>query len=258
MDRNNTGRLLDETFSSDFDIGRFSKFVKELFNEIDLVQRDCTQFIAQEYKDYISNLIKLGEYEDQKKNTIEILVIKLRRTGSRDRARTMQRNFIANWLGKYDKDAALVAFYGDDEDWRFSFLKMEYNLIKDEGGKAKVSKEITPAKRYSFLVGINEPNHTCKRQFLELVMEDEINPSVEEIEDAFSIDKVTKEFFIKYKELYLKLKDALERHIKKDPFIREEFEENAISTVDFAFSSNSYLIKGSFLICLSKASLSFK
>src|SRR3989338_7739443 len=234
MDRNNTGRLLDETFSSDFDIGRFSKFVKELFNEIDLVQRDCTQFIAQEYKDYISNLIKLGEYEDQKKNTIEILVIKLRRTGSRDRARTMQRNFIANWLGKYDKDAALVAFYGDDEDWRFSFVKMEYNLIKDEGGKAKVSKEITPAKRYSFLVGINEPNHTCKRQFLELVMEDEINPSMVEIESAFSIDNVTKVFFNEYKELFLELNESLLKILEEKTHLRKEFEEKNISSVDFA------------------------
>ena len=56
----------------------------------------------------------------------------------------MQRNFIANWLENTGKgaDAALVAFYGDDqEDWRFSFVKMEYNLVRDETGNVKVSKE---------------------------------------------------------------------------------------------------------------------
>jgi hypothetical protein len=235
MDRQNTIKLLDETFSSDFDISRFAKFVKELFNEIEIIQRDCTQFIAQEYRDYISNLIKIGEYEDKKKNTIEILVIKLKRTGSRDRARTMQRNFIASWLGKYDKSAALVAFYGDDEeDWRFSFVKMEYNLVKDEEGKVKIAKELTPAKRYSFLVGKNEPNHTCKRQFLELVMEDEINPSIGEIESAFCIDNVTKEFFSEYKELFWELNESLFKILEDKAHLRKEFEEKNISSVDFA------------------------
>src|SRR3989338_5894938 len=232
MDKQTTVKLLDETFSNDFDIHKFAKFIKELFNNFNINQKSWT--VWSEYQDYIESYNSLGSYTDKSKKVIDVLIVKLKRTSSRDRARTMQRNFIAKFLGNADKDAALVAFYGDDEDWRFSFVKMEYNLLKDEEGKAKVAKELTPAKRYSFLVGINEPNHTCKRQFLELVTEDEINPSVEEIEDAFSIDKVTKEFFIEYKELYLKLKDALERHIMKDSFIRKEFEENAISTVDFA------------------------
>ncbi|MEK6983033.1 MAG: TaqI-like C-terminal specificity domain-containing protein [Nanoarchaeota archaeon] len=232
MDKQNAIKLLDETFSNDFDTHRFAKFIKELFNNFNINQKSWT--VWNEYQDYIESYNSIGSYTDKSKKVIDVLIVKLKRTSSRDRARTMQRNFIAKYLGNADKDAALVAFYGDDEDWRFSFVKMEYNLLKDEEGKAKVAKELTPAKRYSFLVGINEPNHTCKRQFLELVMEDEINPSVGEIEEAFSIDKVTKEFFTEYKELYLKLKDALERHINKDSFIRKEFEENAISTVDFA------------------------
>ena len=71
----------------------------------------------------------------------------------------MQRNFIAKYLGNAEKDAALVAFYEEGSpDWRFSFVKMEYRL-KDKAGKVKVEKELTPAKRYSFLVAKNELNH---------------------------------------------------------------------------------------------------
>ncbi len=235
MDKKNAVNLLNETFNNDFNNGNFFKFIKELFNEFSISQRDATKYISKEYSEYINSFLKIGDYKDDNGKEIEVLIVKLNKTSSRDRARTMQRNFIANWLGKTEKDAALVAFYGDDpKDWRFSFVKMEYNLIKDEKGKTKISKELTPAKRYSFLVGVNEPNHTCRRQFLELVMQDEINPSVEEIESAFSIDNVTKEFFDEYKELFLELEESLQKVVLRDKHVKEEFEVKGISTVDFA------------------------
>ena len=234
MDKQSARRLLDETFNSDFEINRFIKFVKELFNNFTVRQKECTKFIASQYKEYIASFDKIGDYENARKS-MEVLVVRLNKTSSRDRARTMQRNFVANWLDKTQKDAALVAFYGDDpQDWRFSFVKMEYQLTKDEDERVTVVKELTPAKRYSFLVGVNEPNHTCRSQFSSLIMEEEISPSLEEIEKAFSIDNVTKEFFLEYKKLYLGLKESLEEVIEKDPYVKREFEEKNILTVDFA------------------------
>ena len=148
MNKKEAIRLLDETFNAEFDLDRYTKFIKELFNDF-TVNIQETQYIANQYVDYISEVHKIGEYKDESKKTIEVLAVKLKRTSSRDRARTMQRNFVANWLSKEDNDAALVAFYGDDyQDWRFSFVKMEYNLIKNENGKVKIEKELTPAKRY--------------------------------------------------------------------------------------------------------------
>jgi len=235
MNKQSAIRLLDETFNADFDVNRYIQFTKELFNNFTIDGRDCTKYIANEYKDYISEFLKLGGYIGKDKENMEVLVVKLIRTSSRDRARTMQRNFIANWLSKTGKKYALIAFYGDDpQDWRFSFVKVEYNLIKDKSGKVKVSKELTPAKRYSFLVGVNEPNHTCRSQFLKLVMEEKFNPLLSDIEQAFSIDNVTKEFFRGYKELFLKLEGSLQKIIERDDFVKREFEEKNISTVDFA------------------------
>jgi hypothetical protein len=162
MDERNAIKLLDETFNNDFEIDRFSRFIKELFNKFHINQRSWG--VWKEYQDYIDSYQQLGSYIDSSKGVIDVLVVKLKKTSSRDRARTMQRNFVAKYLGNKDKDAALVAFYGDDpQDWRFSFVKMEYQLAVVDGD-VKVVKELTPAKRYSFLVGTNEPNHTCKRQ----------------------------------------------------------------------------------------------
>ena len=232
MNKQNAIKLLDETFNNDFEIDRFSRFVKELFNKFHINQRSWG--VWKEYQDYIDSYQQLGSYRDSSKGVIDVLVVKLKKASSRDRARTMQRNFVAKYLGNKDKDAALVAFYGDDpQDWRFSFVKMEYQLAEVDGD-VKVVKELTPAKRYSFLVGTNEPNHTCKRQLLKLIMEEKVNPSLEEIEEAFSIDNVTKEFFLEYKNLFLALKESLEKIIEKDSYVKKEMEDKNISTVDFA------------------------
>src|SRR3989338_2803154 len=234
MDKKNAVNLLNETFNNDFNNDNFFRFIKELFNEFSISQRDATKYISKEYLEYINSFFKIGDYKDDKGKEIEVLIVKLNKTSSRDRARTMQRNFIASWLAKTEKDAALVAFYGDDpKDWRFSFVKMEYNLIKDEKGKTKISKELTPAKRYSFLVGVNEPNHTCASQFTDLIIKEDKNPSLEEIEYAFSIEKVTKEFFDRYKDLFLKLEESLEKIVKRDEFVKDEFEDRGIQVIDF-------------------------
>jgi hypothetical protein len=232
MDKLNAIRLLDETFKKDFDIQRYERFVKELFNNFNMKQKSL--LVWNEYQDYIKSFLHLGSYMDNSKNVVDVLVVELGRTSSRDRARTMQRNFVAKYLRNTGKDAALVAFHGGDEDWRFSFVKIEYIRIKDEEGKTKIEEEFTPAKRYSFLVGKNEPNHTCESQFLKLIMEDEINPSLEEIETAFSVDNVTKEFFREYKNLFLNLKEELDKIKGTDKNIKREFEEKNISTVDFS------------------------
>ena len=204
--------LLDETFNKDFDIVRLSTFLKELFNTSNLYAADKTMFIPSEFKEYIHGIIKLGQYKDLNNKTIEILAVKLANHSSLERARTMQRNFIAKWLtnNSEEPEGAIVAFYDETPDWRFSFVKLEYNLVKDEKGNLKAKKEFTPARRYSYLVGVNEPNYTCRKQFVNFMLDDEHNPTIEEIEKAFGIEKVTKEFFEKYKELFLKLKSEKE------------------------------------------------
>ncbi len=233
MDHKNAVVLLEETFEQEFDIDRFANFINELFNHFDVTIHDVP--LWKEYYDYVDTVNSLGVYRDSDKKSIEVFAIKLKRTSSRDRARTMQRNLIARYLTKFNLDAALVAFYGDDpEDWRFSFVKMEYELTKDEKGNLKVNEELTPARRYSFLVGKNEPNHTCKLQFLGLIKEETTDPLLTQIEETFSIENVTKEFFNEYKELYLKLKESLEKSIENDEVILQEFENKVIKTSDFA------------------------
>ena len=127
----------------------------------------------------------------------------------------MQRNFVAWYLQRDLKDAALVAFVSKDpKDWRFSLIKMDYRYDEQ---KNKIREEFTPAKRWSFLVGANEKSHTAQRQFQPIIEDIENNPTLEQLEAAFNIEKVTDEFFKEYRRLFIETKEALDKAVKANP-----------------------------------------
>ena len=164
------------------------------------------------------------------------MIVYLEKETTLERARTLQRNFAAYHLKtRAEKNAGLVAFVSPNADnWRFSLVKMDYSLEKNEDGKGQVHEEITPSKRFSFIVGKNENSHTAQKQLLPILKEDKYNPTFKEIEEAFNIETVTKEFFNRYTELYFQFKEHLDALLKKDEKVRKDFTEKEISTVDFA------------------------
>jgi hypothetical protein len=239
MNKQQAQQIIRDTFESSFDKNGFAVFVKNLLNEIDDAPFTYQgNYIPDAYKQYIKTLERIGKFSDGE-NSIDILVITLQKETSLERARTMQRNFIAWYLngsrGGEMKDAALAAFVSPgEEDWRFSLVKMDYKFEKTKTGRMKVKEEFTPARRWSFLVGANEKSHTAQSRLVNILANDEQAPTLEEIENAFDIETVTKEFFLKYRELFLRTKEELDRVIKKDPKIKTDFETKGVDTVNFA------------------------
>ncbi len=233
--------LVKETFESPFEKGRFDKFVKNLLNNPDMEGFTYTgNYIPDSFKDYVSKYDRVGKYEDGEEKRIDILIVYLKRDTAIDRARSMQRNFVAGYLqGKYGTDsqkhAALVAFVSpNSKDWRFSLVKLDVKLETKEQGGYKVVDEFTPARRWSFLVGSNEKSHTAQTQFVPIIADDENNPTLAELEEAFNIEKVTKEFFEKYRSLFIWTKEELDKAIASDPKTKADFERKGIDTVNLA------------------------
>ena len=239
MDRQQAQKIIRETFENPFDKDAFILFVKNLLNKIDRAPFTYRgNYIPDSYKQYIKTLERVGKYSDGE-NSIDILVVTLQKETSLERARTMQRNFIAWYLngsrGGVRKDAALVAFLSPDKaDWRFSLVKMDYKFEQTKSGKVKVIEEFTPARRWSFLVGANEKSHTAQSRLLTILQDDQANPTLEELEEAFNVERVTKEFFEKYRDLFLRLKESLDEITNKNDKVKVEFKEKNIDTVDFA------------------------
>lgn len=199
-------KILKETFEKTFNLERFKKFTKEFFNEPEMLIDKRHSGIWKEYSDHINTYHTIAKYNDSSNNSLIVMAVELKNNSSVDRARSMQRNFISKVLDENGLEAAIVAFYtADKSSWRMSFVRLDYSFT--EKG---IKLDLTPARRYSYLVGENEPNHTAQEQLLPLFEDDTHNPSLDQIEDAFSVEKVTKEFFKQYKEKYLELKEYLE------------------------------------------------
>jgi len=239
MNKQQAKKLIRDTFESPFDKERFIFFIKNLLNKIEEKPFSYQgNYIPDLFKPYISKLERIGKYYNNE-NEIDLLIVSLKKETSLQKARTIQRNFIAWYLkgsrGGKLKDAALVAFVSpDEEDWRFSLVKMDYRWEKTPSGMMKVKEEFTPARRWSFLVGKNEKSHTAQSRLVSILEDDEHNPTLKQLEEAFNIEPVTKEFFEKYRNLLIRTVDALDKIVARDSIIKKDFASKNINTVDFA------------------------
>jgi len=234
MEKKQAIKLISDTFNAKFDENRFSLFIKNLLNDVEpKSNRYSGQLLWDDHKDHINSYKRIGKYIDPKGEPLDILIVEVKTLAKLERARTSLRNFVIKHLSKFDKDYALVAFYAKEDDgidWRFSFIKLEHqSYFDEEKEKVKIKKEFTPAKRYSFLVGEYEQSHTAKTQLLPLLQNLANNPTVEDLENAFSVEKVTDEFFSQYKELYVKLYE----HFNKDTHIKAELNKANIDNARF-------------------------
>ncbi|MEI6881553.1 MAG: Eco57I restriction-modification methylase domain-containing protein [Bacteroidota bacterium] len=232
MDKKTAQELIEKSLNNAFSEELFTVFTKNLLNDLeDKDNRYSGNLIWDDYKEHINTYKRIGKYIDPDGEALDVLIVEVKSVTKLERARTALRNFVIKHLSKFEKDYALVAFYSkedDGADWRFSFIKLEYRSeLDEEKGKVKTKKEFTPAKRYSFLVGKYEKAHTAKNQLLPLLQNISNNPTIDELESAFSIEKVTDEFFNQYKDLYIKLYEHFENDKKVKAAIKEAGIDNA-------------------------------
>src|SRR5208283_3510176 len=60
------------------------------------------------------------------------------------------------------------------------------------------------------------------------------NPTLTDFEKAFNVEVVTKEFFEKYKLLYISVKESLDILVAENESVNKEFVKKNIDTVSFA------------------------
>jgi adenine-specific DNA-methyltransferase len=228
-------QILIETFTNEFLMERYVRFIREFFNKVDLVNpNNKIPNHLSEYTFYINSHTHIANYTDSERNKIAIFAVELKRGRSIERARSMQRNFVAKLLSDTQFDGAIVAFYTApdlrddprvDQRWRLSLVRLDV-----EFAKGKIKTNLTPAKRFSYLVGKGEPCHTAMDRLYPIFVDEQYNPTLDKIEEAFSVEVVTKDFFEKYKEKYHDLREYLE----SDPEFMAESEHHHFSSEQFA------------------------
>lgn len=230
--------IFESVLTSAYNNNDFVRFVQELLNHVELVAPNTTQFVSNNFYSYIAGYYHIGNYMGNDGNKIAIFSVALRSGDSVERARTMQRNFVKTLLEKGMCAGALVAFYTPEEPekWRLSFIRLDY-----EFSKGKVTEKLTPARRYSYLVGKGEPCNTAKQRLFPIFRDDDNNPDIDELEEAFSVEKVTNEFFQQYCEKYHELREYLEantefmQEAEIRHFTSEQFAKKLLGQIVFLY-----------------------
>lgn len=238
--------LIKNTFENDFDRVRFQTFIDRLLKNADF-SKQFTQAGNRVFKvsqDKVISFERLAQFTDVDGNKIDILIVNLRRESTIERARTSLRNFAAEYLKSergIGKAAVLAAYAVKDSnggyvprtEWRFSFVTLETALVKQDSGKFKETVgRLTPAKRFSFLVGYSQRTHTAQKQFLDLI-QSQSSPTLKQIEEAFSVEKVTKDFYEEYERLFKRVEKEINA-LRKERSLDKYFKDNFIETADFA------------------------
>lgn len=199
--------MFENVITSAFSNSAFVDFSKEFFTGLQLVAPNMQNKVYSSYNNYVEHYCHIGNYEGKDGEKVAVLAVCLKNEDMVNRSRGIQRNFVKQLMDSGNCAGAFVAFYtyGDLTKWRLSFVRLDY-----EFSKGKISEKLTPAKRFSYLVGDKEPCHTAMERLFPIFEDDNTNPGLDELEEAFSVEKVTKEFYEHYKTKYLALKEYLE------------------------------------------------
>lgn len=241
MDKTTAQRIVRDTFKAPFNRERYRRFINELCNGFD-GSKAHNMKVPDAFAAHIKSCWRLGTFTSPNAELADVLIVHLTESYKLERTRTALRDFVAHKLKRGEgndnayKEAGLVAFVApDSQSWRFSYVRMDYETKRDpRTGKIKAEERLTPARRYSYLVGVDEECHTAQTRFLTLLQNTTDPPTLTQIEEAFSVESVTKEFFNEYARLFKITNEALTQELNRHPTIHADFEAKGISTVDFA------------------------
>ncbi len=134
--------------------------------------------------------VELGSFYTADERIVGIYEVKLTDKALIERNRVGLRNLFKSVI-RYDLDAALIVYLQENK-WRFSYV----SEIRTAEGK----KETEP-KRYTYLFGEGESCRTAAERFDKLKGKPIY---LNDLFEAFSVEKLNKDFFKTYKEFYEK------------------------------------------------------
>lgn len=208
-------KKIETILRSSYDTKNYVDLIREIFPKVSMVSPDKFRKEFTNFSSHIEGSVHVGNYKTPDKKNIIIMAVQLKNVGYVENSRSTQRSYAKKLIENANADAAIIAFYTEGEPkWRLSFVRLDYEM-KIENGHLKTKENLTPAKRYSYLVGENEPCHTAISRFERFMIDstaDPERPTLDDLENAFSVEKVTDEFFKLYCEKYHQLREKLEEN----------------------------------------------
>ena len=157
-------------------------------------------------QEFVKSTLQLGTIDLPDGNTIALLEVETSNQVKLARNRVGLRNFVANFIDEAGASAVLAVFHqANSDDWRLTYAARQTILDEDT---FEITTIETAPRRFTFLLGKNEPCRTATSRLATLSEKgDDLN--LADIEKAFSVETLSKDFFKKYKIHYQAFVDHL-------------------------------------------------
>lgn len=240
---NQTIKKIEQILTSKYNTSDFIDFIREVFSGVQILPSIRFHKEFTNFSSHIEGSTHIGNYIDPNGKELLIFAVQLVKASYVATSRSTQRSYAKKLMEAGNADAAIIAFYTEgDPKWRLSFVWLDYE-INFENGKLNTKENMTPAKRYSYLVGEDEPCHTAISRFRCFITDEEgaIRPTIDDLKEAFSVEKVTDEFFSLYCDKFLQLRDALEANqdfvieAQQHNFTSEQFAKKLMGQIVFLY-----------------------
>ena len=209
-----TSKDLQNKLSARFDFEQWKGILTEMFPKVEFFTR-----VNQVSHDLIKDggqagLIRLDDDRSLAIYTFEVndnVLINRNRKGLREiTARTIDQSVIHGVLAFY--------YSKNVSDYRLTFIAKQTSFNED----GELIKIETAPKRYTFLLGENEPCRTASERLFELISKKKATSiKLADVIDAFSVERLNKEFFAGYKAQYNKFLQQLSDNKQNRDYVKK-------------------------------------
>lgn len=207
---------LRHILSAPFDFGVWKSILSQMFPKIEYLIKEA---IIED------NLVKgggqIGTIRLNDGRSLALFKFEVNDNVQIFRNRKSLRKIAAKQIDQSLIHGALVFYYSErQDDYRLTYVAKQ-TYISDSG---ELKFKETDSKRFTFLLGENEPCTTAASRLMELINKKK-NGSVylEDVTEAFSVERLNKEFFKEYKQQYSSFCEFLYNNKGNEEFFGKEF-----------------------------------
>lgn len=179
--------ILETHLSSAYDRENWIKILEEVFKTGKVFQEPQKADLPK--SDNCKEGFQLGTFQTADGRKISVFEIEVTDKTQLDRNRVSLRNLLRSYYSQVD---GIFAVFKKEDNWRFSFISKvtDYDDEKEEFVEVE-----TEPKRYTYVLGKGEAVKTATDRFISLVESSSV--TYEDIKEAFSVERLNKEFYKK-------------------------------------------------------------
>lgn len=209
-----TSKELQNKLSTKFDFGEWKGILTEMFPKVEFFTH-----INQVSHDLIKDGGQAGMIRLDDDRSLAIYTFEVKDSVLINRNRKGLREIAARTIDQSVIHGVLAFYYSKNvSDYRLTFIAKQTSF--NENGE--LIKSETAPKRYTFLLGENEPCRTAAERLFELISKKK-NSSIKlaDVIDAFSVERLNKEFFAGYKDQYNKFLQQLSDNKQNRDYVKK-------------------------------------